>query len=139
MTARKRKSGEKNLKLKIISIVFLVLIFGGLILNFTWLSPRIMNVEAVFDKVSLYPSGGSLRLCLVFNVTNPKSSVARITAIIDLNKVNLGNQSIYISNVLGVYDQQEEKMLQYTTKDDHIIQVTLELNANEERSLIVLL
>jgi len=140
MVKRGKTNSKSRLTLKVISLFILSLIVIEVAFYaFSMLSSKPIEVEAKFKQISLYLSQNSYRLCLVYEVVNPKHTSVNVIVVIDLNKADLGGRKINISDVVGVYDKSKGKHLNYDVEGDHILRIPLTLKSNETRTILILL
>lgn len=138
MSFRKYKSTERSRSLKFLSLLFLLLIFIGVLTVFFMSIPEKVEVKAKFNSVSLYLSGNSYRFCLVYLITNPKPYKTLVYVTVDLRDADIG-MSISISNVLGVVDNSTKNFISYDVSGSYILKFVLEMSANEVRAILILL
>jgi len=134
----KYKYGDRSRSLKVLSLLFLFLIFLGILTVFLMSIPERVEVKAQFSTVSLYSSGGSYRFCLVYLVKNPKSYKTLVYVTLDLRDANIG-VNILVSDVLGVVDNSTKSFIRYDASGSYILNFVLEMSADEVRAILVLL
>ncbi|MEM3615227.1 MAG: hypothetical protein QXX09_01085 [Candidatus Methanomethylicia archaeon] len=131
-----RVKSKHDRRLKFLSILFLAMIFIGVSTAFFLSIPERVEVKAKFVTISIYPSGGSYRLCLIYNVTNPRSYKVQVYVTLDLRDANIG---VTVGDVIYVLDDKMNTIIRYESVENYVIKFVLELSANEARTIVVLL
>ncbi|MCS7097331.1 MAG: hypothetical protein NZ926_02600 [Candidatus Methanomethylicia archaeon] len=133
---RKVKSSSRNTKIFSIIVLFLILI--GISAVFFMSLPEKVEVKAKFNTISLYLSGDHYRICLVYSIENPKPYGTRVYVTLDLRDAG-SSLNVMVSNVIGIFDNSTRKFIQYEFSGNYILKFTLEMSANEVKTILILL
>ncbi len=126
---------RRNLMLKLFSISILALIVLGVasfLIGPILLPP--LKLRATFKGAHFHEVGGEYRMCLIFEVKNPRSSSVNAEIEIDLSA-----QDIPASAVKLIIDGKTGRSLKFRVKGEYLLVIELHMLPNEVRVLHVIL
>ncbi len=119
---------------KVFALSVILLMITGVAFYFLNPTIEIKNLKASFKVAHIHLIGNEYHMCFIFEVKNPENK-----AILAKVEINLSSQKILANSIYKVIDEKTGKELNFEVKNDYIIIVTIQLQANEIRRFHVLL